>query len=71
MEEIFVSENINMTHCGFIPFGFDIEDHCLIFIEVNTMSFIGEIIVIISRPQGRRLHIWIPREIDKYSILFQ
>ena len=64
-----MSDNITVKYSDIIPFGLRIGVHHIIIIEVNTMGFIGEILVKISRPKVRRLQTCIPRVKDKFTVL--
>ena len=63
-----MSENITFKFRALLPFLIRIGDHYLINFKINTMSFILETPVIIFRPKGKILQIWITRVRDKYIV---
>ena len=62
-------DDISFNSCEVLPFGFGIRDHFPIFVYVNTMSFIGEMMVKISNPKVRRLYSCITQVRDKYIVI--
>ena len=54
MGGVWVSENIRVESSALLPFDIRIGDHHPILININTISFIGEKLVNISRLEGRR-----------------
>ena len=70
IDDIFVSEDINIVKTGYLPFGDGPGDHRGIFIDVTRESLVGSPIHKIMRSQGRRLISTKDKVVRKFNNLF-
>ena len=55
IDGIYCSNNIQASRCGYLPFGFGMGDHRILYMDLDKQSFLGGNLFKIERPQVRRL----------------
>jgi hypothetical protein len=66
IDEIFISKNIGVEKCGYLPHGTNCSDHRAIWIDINKISVLGSKLPDIPYYQARRLKCQDPRVVKKY-----